>query len=278
MAKNKLLTTVGIEYTYLYPSDGTDFCFLGAKLSYVDLLKGTTRHAHHDCGALEIPSPVHRTWSGMKRFYTRLHRRAQKLKLKTHKSFQLENGITEDVSNGGGHVHLGMLSKNNKLFYPFYFNIANDFANRPYLNWIFNQWMDNENANHYSAHPKWMRFAQIRRHDWSHSIQSSKSCGLIYREALSTLEFRFFDAPRAWQMVEDHVKFALAYYSYILKRTRTGKQIYARVVTKQQVKSFTKMQCIKEFEQLLRVLKLPVEQYRKYYHNLHDRYAYGRLT
>ena len=279
--RNKLPTSVGVEYTYIMPDDvglGRPWstCPRNETLTnYAQMMRDRGfRRAHDDGGACEVPSLKHTTWKSMKSFHKRMMKAAKHLQLVTHKEIVEPCGDINVVAGGGGHVHVGLgrMSKARKS--KIVFNMIHDVANRPFLNWIFNQFSDEGTADSIAFSP--LNHEAVKNRDLQ-NYDCWKTTAIEYRKEFNSMEFRFFEMGRTWQDTEAYVTFALAYYKWICARTRKGEVIQMKIKTKKQVRSFTKRRCKREFEALLRQLKLPVKTYRKYYSNLDDRYAFGEL-
>ena len=160
----KLWSTMGVEFTYL-PPEIFDFEGMvrdsdfegrnneeGVVSTYAYQIKKelTTNRkkkfnfldVHNDCGAIEIGSPIFNNFDTMKNFYQKLEKVAKKkYNLVTH---------SDRRGSGGGHIHVG-IPKNisDKELLLFLINIRRDMGNRPYLNYIFNEYCDDHTSNHY---------------------------------------------------------------------------------------------------------------------------------
>ena len=160
-AKRGFILPIGIEYTY-HAKNYFDLQTIARKVKD-DLLKpsrntkwdtwkwiadkkrnkkrrGYGFNVYDDCGpCVEITSPVHKSMRSLKNFYTEATQAARKYKMKPH---SLTRG------SGGAHINVSIPHKKDLSFtYAFLHNLMVDLGNRPYLNWIFNDWSDNHTAN-----------------------------------------------------------------------------------------------------------------------------------
>ncbi len=312
----KLSNTIGIEFTYLYDikkdpfkvpdlecrtasmKDYTACYFIAEKIE--EQLQNTNwefcSEAHNDCGAIEIPSPIFKTVGEIKKFYTYLDKKiVSKYGLLSRR---------EDTTGGGGHVHVGIplhLINNRKKLSHFLFSLYRDMTNRPYLNWIFNDWGDNETANSLlsidpttisrllkkdtSSYSKlWALFNGISKNSYMYSLTAviNEFSYLSGEHAICvndnydkpTIEFRIFDSKRNWQEVIDHVEFADKYISYIARQSKKGIRVISEIKHKNELKKYSKSKAIKEFNKLLVLIGLKPKRYKKYLSNLHNRYKY----
>lgn len=267
-----MITTVGIEYTYMKRKShrGYDDSLLNREYVRKFQKKGFKNAYDDDC--IEIPSPPHRTYSGLKNYFLKLHTEAKKMKLVTHKKKEM---------NGGGHIHLGLqYLRKGTLRNRMIMNTLKDITNRPYLNWIFNEWADDWNANSLTDSNEWMNRLMTNDTTWIAQVGewNLKDYAIAFRPRLNTLEFRLFDAKKNWSEVKDHVDFAIAYYKYVLRKTRKYEKIQVSVRTQRHVKGYTYRKCVSEFNKLLDELKLPRRRYKKYLkRNLKERFKHGEL-
>lgn len=313
----KLSNTIGIEFTYLYDikkdplklpnfkrlaietKDNTACCFIAGKIE--QQLQNTKWEfcgdAYNDCGAIEIPSPIFKTVDEIKKFYTYLNKKiVSKYGLLSHR---------KDTTGGGGHIHVGIplhLINNSKKLSHFLFSLYRDMANRPYLNWIFNDWWDNNTANSLlSLHTTRISFL-LREGISSYSILWAILNAIyndnyydkptsVLREFSNmdgdyaicvndshdkpTIEFRIFDSKRNWQEVIDHVEFADKYISYIARQSKKRIRVVSEIKHKNALKRYPKNKAVKEFNKLLRLIGLEPKRYKKYLSNLNNRYKYG---
>lgn len=265
-------TTVGIEYTFNGSSPYVSYNRMVVGLDKIAKANKDKEFSKiYDDLCLEIPSPVHKSYKDMRRFYTKMMRYLKGFPIATH---------TEGEMNGGGHIHVGVpkhWQEDRKK--AFIYNFLSDIANRPYLNWIFNEWCDDLNANHLSHDPNF-RWLVCRAADSLLCVSFfNKDIAARWHAGYQTIELRFFDAKRDWSEVKDHVDFALRYYQYVLKKTEKAEVINVKVKTKKQVASFHFKRSVKEFNALLKELKLDPKRYRKYINiNYKTRIKHGRLV
>jgi len=142
----KLPTTVGIEYTFIIDPAQE---FVDHHKVYNTFQKRATsnwikRKAHLDGSdsgkALEVPSPVAKSYRDIKCYHDELMQHASKFPL-------LRWHATESL--GGGHIHLGLQKqfKDRKVKEIFLKNLYTEITNHPELQWAVNCPLDNINAN-----------------------------------------------------------------------------------------------------------------------------------
>lgn len=268
----KLYTKIGIEYTYL-PNNKRDVitsCVLNK-------IKDEFKTTHDDCGALEIPSPVHKNFKDIKKFYKAHRKLVNKYKFKSH---------VDGIMSGGGHIHVDYPKGTNDFKNRFLLNFMRDLANRPYINWIFNEWCDDNTAEHFvyknikklieGKETGYDGFTKRDPIDW---ISSFYDAPCSVRKYSKTIELRFFDAKRNWFEVKLHVAFINKYYKYITDITKKGHNVELKVFKKCHLKKFTFKKSVKEFNELLVKLKLDPKDYKRFIDiNYKERIKHGVLN
>ena len=270
---------MGVEFTYLlnkrYPTYG-DVEGYAYKVEYslIGNLSGVNKkfnflEVHNDCGVVEVDSPIFKTLGGMQKFFSKLNGIAKnKHGLATH---------NQHKGSGGGHIHVGMPKKfTDKQLLLFLLNIRRDMGNRPYLNYIFNEYCDDHTSNHYILerpcydydnflNPNLNDFEQIigyykeqsdigRWYDTrvepfkrkKHSKVRKEMLNLLYggecytrvNNSYETVEFRIFDMPHNAKDLEDHIKFVDRYMRYIEKISKKGILIKSKVLDEKQTKKY----------------------------------------
>ena len=301
---NRFFTTYGIEFSYLVPEqftqdqinehDLTEMYvqmfrkevkkqFKGKKFNHMDI---------HDDEVIEIAGPYFKGYGEMKKFYTGLAKVAERLKTPTHRY---------DTGGGGGHIHAGIPKdlEGEKLLL-FVANVSRDINNRPYLNYIFNEYNDDINAYHMSLKYSWSSNPYLdpniktakeltdkylayrssycygdpteRRKEalTKKRILRSFSNAETYMNAQSdydTLEFRIFDAVYSEEQLESHVNFLNQYLKYIWAITQKGELVQSKFKTKngakvlcQSYKDIVKTR--REFKAFLNTLDLDYNNYK----------------
>jgi hypothetical protein len=156
----KLVSTIGIEFSYVLPDElSPNWCIeedmadtysraLNLHLRKVSKLMKlkvpyNCGRAHNDQGAIEVSSPVFENIQQLTQYFNELQDITKKFRLKTHR---------ESSGGGGGHIHLKVpkyLKKHDEML--FVINIMRDLANRPYLNYFFNEPCDDHTSNTMSS-------------------------------------------------------------------------------------------------------------------------------
>lgn len=140
-------STIGLELTWLPPNKRNrrledclahgsasflEAAFICRKIGYFSI--GT------DEGAVEVSTVPFSNLLQIKKFYEVLIPEVWRFDLVTHR---------EDTVSGGGHIHVGIpwrIKRDKILLLRFLTNVFRDVTNRPYLNWIFNEWANEESA------------------------------------------------------------------------------------------------------------------------------------
>lgn len=269
--ENKLPYTIGIEYTFL-PKENTEEYEIISSYANIIAKKLNYENVMNDDGAIEISSPIHKKWSEIYNFYKKIDKVKKLLELKTSKTIK-----DVYIGSGGGHIHIGL--PNNKL-YDVIYNLKNAvrfFAIYPELNWIFNEWCDDINANGYICNDKIFNMAVRGK-----AIQLlddgylGKSNIIRYCEEYNTIEFRFFNAPKDYKDVSNFVKFSISVMNKISQGIYYNKSDYD--FNRKSLLNRTEQEVWERFERLLKILNLDVKDYKRYRKNLHERYLYGKLT
>lgn len=281
--KSKFFTTYGIEFSYLVPKQFTQSIINSHALDdvYVDMFteefkkkfKGQKfNHLEiHNDDVIEIAGPYFKSYSKMKKFHKGLAEVAEKLQTPTHR---------KDMGGGGGHIHAGIpegLEGDQLLL--FVANVHRDINNRPYLNYIFNEGLDDCNAVHVAFRHKltatgsaynrsfmapsvntfeklkehYSRYARFKygytldgsnrdvmnTYDILHAFCDEES----YMNAQSeykTLEFRIFDAVYSEKQLKSHINFLNQYLKHIMAITKKGELIQTKYKNNKQAKLMCK--------------------------------------
>lgn len=141
-----------------------------------------------------------------------------------------KNGTRVDYATGGCHFHLGIAN----LFFSdtsylanlaaFERNLYIDYANRPYIKWLFAEWFDDGTNCRVGWKPHiWNReFA----HEYSHNSGlldgtiSPRFSGANAKKILPTYEFRMFDSmPSNTRELLLYVRFLSAWMAWVRLKT-----------------------------------------------------------
>jgi hypothetical protein len=176
---------------------------------------------------------------------------------------------------GGGHIHFRLKKDSLKTLR----NLFIDVTNRPYLNWIFNEYCDNISAESlvfnrefYGNNPAILynkSFSEVNFDMYGiakgYAVRFDSGRSWFSSEKPSTVELRFFDAPASLQESIDHIDFANSYLNYIDKISKQNKLVNLEISTEEQIYKLTKDdKCIDEFYKLLKILGLSRRRYKKY--------------
>jgi hypothetical protein len=210
--KGDFFCGLGFEITFVQPK-GIDT----AEKASVALCK-MNYDAMKDGGALEVRSPVFHEEAKLVEWLGQLYKDVENLGMdfKTHHGYR---------STGGGHIHIDFTtlvfngSSETRTFkqylkYMILSSFFSDIWNRPYLNWIFNDWCDNKTANHFIQSKSFDTFNinVNRNYDFN---WTDGSCCLRWQPEngnVGTLEFRIFDSPRSTDEVVAQARFLSAWY------------------------------------------------------------------
>jgi|GEM_PF-6735787 len=214
--------------------------------------RGTNVHLDQD--AVEVASPIFYSWKECSSFYDFLLESGKGLPLSTHR---------EDVYSGGGHIHIGISPRNcfgknlsEETYLFFLVNLFRDLTNRPYLNWIFNEWCDVESAEALFRYRDEVK-SNVYADTWSYEcFRIATKEGNVYRGGTiqkikermtqagitftyrniarifdlpkgymartsthGTVELRMFDMPQSKEQLAVHVEFAQRYVNHILMKS-----------------------------------------------------------
>lgn len=284
-------STLGMELTWLYHKKGIQDVESDYIRGYTSLLRARLRDSripffavHIDEGALELATPAFKNIREVADYYYKIMSHISCFPLVTRR---------EDTCSGGGHIHVAIPEKIKEepvLLIFFLVNLFRDQVNRPYLNWIFNDWGAHSSAEslvyyrekeNNSYHE---RFLSLLFKDdpkvpiqWqARQIISTFSCYKGYQIKCSdrqtsgsyqnakpeTIEFRFFDAKRDFRDIELHINFVNAYLAYIEKITRKGTLLKAKLQKPSDILTLAKAdRGLKEFQQLMEEIGLNYDDY-----------------
>jgi hypothetical protein len=286
----RFFSTMGIELTWLYHKKDPmeqERMFAYAALVRIALKENGVpcHHIHLDDLALEIGTPALGTMDAARRYYHLLLESLAVYPLVTHR---------EDCTSGGGHIHVAIpknILKSPSFLLLFLTNLFRDTTNRPYLNWIFNEWATKES----SKSLVWLK-KQMYRHSLFENETDRKMLEVIFGNPKikglktydilklfacnkgysvrvepaetgkpATIEFRYFDAKKSFLEIELHLKFVDAYMKYISELTVNGTIVSSKVKTAAHLAAFArKDRAVSEFQTLLRKLGLNYADYRDF--------------
>lgn len=283
-------STLGMELTWLYHRKGVKGVESDYIRGYTSLLRARLREhripffaIHTDEGALELATPAFKEMKEVSDYYYRIMNHISCFPLVTRR---------DDTCSGGGHIHVAIPEKikEEPVFLLFFLlNLFRDQVNRPYLNWIFNDWGAHSSAEslvHYQKRENnyHQRFLSLLFEDnpkipvdWkTPQILAVFDCYKGYQIKCSarqisdgyqgnkpeTVEFRFFDAKRDFRDIELHINFVNTYLTHIEKITREGTLLTSKLKKPADILQLAKQdRGLKEFEQLVEEIGLDYGEY-----------------
>lgn len=257
-------STYGVEFSFL-PSDifyksGFELDLLEIYTSVLeDKLKEWNKKnklkllnyldCHDDDKTLEVSSPYFKNWDDMKLFYEKLLNITQEMGLKL---------TSEYTGSGGGHIHVGIRNKfknNHRKLSLFMINLVRDLSQRPYLNALFNEYIDTFNANNFYKYKYSYNILKIKTAEkainfhsgfyfgWNTKFNNildkfSENTYVRGNSNYGTIEFRFFDMPRTTEELYKHIIFLNKYLNYILQKTNKIELVEVLLSSKKEFKEY----------------------------------------
>lgn len=171
---------MGIEYTYHlmrhnygpWYDDNNDIAKTVQK-EIESILKGQhgTR-IYTDGPCLEMASPVHKNWKSMERWYKQADKIAKSKKMIPWR---------KKAGGGGAHVNVTMPADRDFAL-KFMRNLLVDVANKPYLNWMFNEPSDDHTANclwtssdfvNFYEDPTWEKLSEVNNKSYAIRVKET---------------------------------------------------------------------------------------------------------
>lgn len=291
----------GIEYTFMLPSKTgkpIECQSIRGDIAYRLNKKGFPR-AYTDPGVVEVPSPPHASLDEAKKFFDRLGKAAGLEGLVPRIVTIDRRGNEVHYCNGGGDVHVE-LPPSNQARADLVEQLIPIMCNRPWINWVFNQFGDSENANSLlnRSDVRAGLFEGDLRDYGEASNKYSNLMGLIDSNKYiiranndnQTIEFRMFDAVCSWEQTRNHVEFCIALMRYAKSRVGAGlkpekvkrfKELknlspYGDIIFDKTYKTLKSVRV--PYKKLIKTLGLDWDRYSKYMKNFKDRLAFGELT
>lgn len=265
--ENKLHFRYGVELTWILAKkkDHRDSLIdaIAAYLNEIMYIKYRKKFNLYeieiDGGSVESPTPPFTSFSELRKFYNIISKETQEFGLVPYSRDNFLQG-------GQGHIHFSM----NRWTHKFLRNLFCDYANRPYLQWIFNCPYDYINATSFFTELDFCDNPEFLTLDYSlqtvlglnnvcNNFIGGKSKGLYYNR--KTVECRFFDNPRNWEDLVDHLKFLDAYLLYIKRQPGL---IPITIEHGREIKNMSLYFCKKEFKLLLNELGLDYKNYKRF--------------
>lgn len=179
----------------------------------------------------------------------KIWRKVQKLR----KICNLKYTGSSFIGTGGGHIHISPINYKDDMY-----NFILDGYNRPYLDWMFNDPIDNINgcfSHIYLRNIHRMNFSYLTYFDF-------KRMPFAPRRFFETVEYRIFDMPRTEEQFMEHIEFAIRHFNLTKKRTDI-------ILDRKSCKK----QAIKNFRNLIEKLELDWNIYKKYVKNFEKRFS-----
>lgn len=288
MPKDFTIVPMGFEYTYFLSKrqrpvsvDIEDSMQYADELDVYEEKLSKSRFAkgcsliYIDGPCIEICTPVHQSKSEVLKFFKKMKSEATKLKLDARPT---------EMASGGLHINCAIPNNTNIKGLPrgfgnkFMRNLITDMANRPYLNWVFNDPMDTENANclygnhdaiKYINHVKYFHYTDIRTKDYAINVKDK-----------NYFEFRIFDMVKTEYELSSLIDFVNAYMRYIYKITLAKKEIkkspiITDVMIEKEIFLIQPEVAEDEFNKLIKKLGLNMRRYKRFLKNMHLRYKYA---
>lgn len=258
----KLPVPVGVEYSCFSVNESENYD------KYIELERYIKKRqhldnlfqVHMDFDVIEITTKPHKTHSSLVLAYKKLARAMKELELV---------GRQDGFGSGGLHFHFDLPKMKTHYVCSFLRDLYVDMANRPYLNWIFNEPIDNVNANSFYQNVDSRRFItkldKSKYFDFNtlHAANFSKKTKAIRYDAYThTVELRIFDMVVSEKEFVAVLNFACNYYElFSLDCSSNYDQVQLKL-TKENYNSPSKLNVyLDEFKELLHRLNLRYEDY-----------------
>ena len=284
----KLFRPIGLELTYIPNEDEyfrkhtdeacrclcRDYCSRMEDIFkiYSDKISPTAgdinSDPYQDEGAVEVPTSPTEYLEVLKYQYDYWYHIAKKLNMVTN---------TKYLCSGGMHINIGIKLEDRALIT----DMVLDMHNRPYLNWIFNEYNDIKSAegilNNGSSFIRILEDAINGKRDFFRLYNLRKGCMVCINESyrhliddkftsvhrpeyVNRLEWRIFNMADSWKECYHMIMFANRYTKYFLSRMR---DVEVKVKCKNDIMKFTRNdKGIKEFKELLMILGLKYSNYQ----------------
>jgi hypothetical protein len=304
----------GVEYTFVAGSESVDSAECLYKVATE--LRCAGYKAETDCDAIEVKSDPTGDIEKHLGWFIQLEK---EMKQRGFVAQRVENGpkYTTVFGTGGGHIHM-QLPTDRETRVRCMRELIRFIYDAPYLNWVFNEFCDDSNANSLMENSDVARFIDRNQvpvglgctAEWDARIYSligfSKTLALVFHEKqdlgefpnrsfkkdtdVVTAELRFFDAPRSVEMARDHIDFVHALFNFFDHAQRFPCSQYYhhwrgayndnKNVMRKKLKKLGSNESLvaSSFKDMIQALDLDWNRYVKYLENYRDRQKYGALT
>lgn len=211
----------------------------------------------------------------------------------TARASKTEKGIRLEYASGGSHIQhsMNVFGRSHSPCFLnrlacFERNMCSDYANRPYIRWLFAQWFDNTNSLVMFNLDDLPKSGIIKKNpiykiysDWCTHIGIVPRFTGIRRGCIPTYEHRYFDATQTADETIDNLKFIQAWIGSLAERTENGLKIKSKL-TRSYFKSLKNTRFAwKEISQFLLSLALNPNCYRpNFERNYITRMKFGQMV
>lgn len=192
---------------------------------------------------------------------------------------------------GGAHLHCGIadLFPDGHLFlarlYLFEMNLYRDFANRPYIRWLFAEWFDRDTNHQVTLNEtdfKTYSRTKLKNqaYEWGRNgCAIAARYSYRYKPAYPTYEFRIFDMADSAKDVARNVRFLVAWVNWHIAKATKAESV-PFTLTLPQFKSYRNLRTAwSEISRFLRELGLDPADYRGAFEdNYVPRMKWGEMT
>ncbi len=190
--------------------------------------------------------------------------------------------------SGGGHIHAGIqhlfLDDCNYLSYLSIFekSICTDYANRPYIRWLFSEWFDEALNSRVAVDESDFGNADLNEnvaHHWTLYSGIVRRFSNASKSSYSTYEHRYFDAAPNLKQLLLQVRFLEAWVNHHASLAKENKPVLF-TLTKNQFKSLRNLRLAwATISRFLRGLGLRPADYRPFFEDQYvNRIRYGSMT
>lgn len=210
----------------------------------------------YDPGCVEVSSAILTGWDQLNEFYHKVDGLCEDLGLIRW---------VEEQCGSGGHVHIGIKDSSEAQ------KVRQLMLNHPEAMFAFCSPSD-------SYHGLLNTRQKSSDVYTSSQAESMKAGPIAYRRCYETVEFRMFDIAQTWEMQEEHMAFAQSFVEHAIKNPVARRDlISSNEVNSRKVKDHNR-----NFENLIRMLKLPWRRYSRYVEiiELRDKFKtsnYGKM-
>lgn len=248
-----------------------------------------------ECGC-EVSTPIVKSKALVSKYY------------KTFKEFTKKFGFTTDINKamcglGGCHIHMDLSwIKDVEVKRLLVTNIGIYLTNNPQLNWTFNDWNDNVNANTLLYEPDWASdlddihsvnddfvpededfysyFGGYDKDKTPHRIWNKNALAVDlykcfacrYDEGYDTVEIRIFDMPNSLERHLLHYDVAMGIYTHCLALAQKGIKLKYKYKSAKEISNLPLKTIISNLKESLKEIKIPFTRVKPLVANIETRY------